>query len=135
MRPANRLFQIILLLRRGRVLTAQQLAEELGVCLRTVYRDIKTLILSGVPVEGEAGVGYSLRRDFYLPPLMLTDDELQALVLGAQMVQTSGDSELGRAAGQALNKIESALPNHIKVTFQATRDSILSSAAAAAAAA
>ena len=78
MRRADRLFQIIQLLRRRRVTTASRLAEELEVSLRTIYRDIKDLILSGVPIEGEAGVGYALPRGFDLPPLMFTDAELHS---------------------------------------------------------
>jgi predicted DNA-binding transcriptional regulator YafY len=122
MRSAERLFQIILLLRKGRVYTARYMAEELGVSLRTIYRDIKILILSGVPIEGEAGVGYSLRRDFYLPPLMLTSDEIQALALGASLVQKSGDTGQRRAADQALIKIELVLPDHLKAVLHENID-------------
>lgn len=117
MRPANRLFRIMLILGRGRVVTAQRMSEQLEVSLRTVYRDVRTLMESGVPVDGEAGVGYTLRRDFYLPPLMFTDTEVQALALGAQMVQSCGDSNMCKAAGQALDKIEVSLPAHLKAVL------------------
>ena len=87
MRRADRLFQLIQLLRRRNVATAAWLAEELEVSERTVYRDVRDLMLSGVPIEGEAGVGYILRRGFDLPPLMFTEPEIEAMVLGARVVR------------------------------------------------
>lgn len=105
MYKAERLFQLAVLLRRSRTITARELALELGVSERTIYRDIQSLILSGVPVEGEAGVGYILRRDFDLPPLMFTNEEVQALLLGARMVQAWGDPSLERAARGVLDKV------------------------------
>lgn len=102
---AERLFQLVVLLRRSRTVTASALAVELGVSERTIYRDIQSLILSGVPVEGEAGVGYILRRDFELPPLMFSNEEAQALLLGARMVQAWGDPALERAAHGVLDKV------------------------------
>lgn len=110
MRRADRLFQIIQILRHRRVTTAARLAERLQVSERTVYRDIRDLSLSGVPIEGEAGVGYRLGKDFELPPLMFTVDEIQALVLGARMVESWGDELLQRAACSVLEKVEAALP-------------------------
>lgn len=110
MRRADRLFQIVLLLRRRRLTTAAQIAERLEVSERTVYRDIRDLSLSGVPVLGEAGVGYRLGRDFDLPPMMFSVDEIQALVLGARMVESWGDEELRRAARDVLTKVEAVLP-------------------------
>ena len=101
MRPADRLFQIILLLRHGRIVTAAALAEALEVSERTIYRDIADLVKSGAPIDGEAGVGYRLRRGYQVPPLMFTGDELEALVVGAKLVQAWGDAALGRAAAQA----------------------------------
>ncbi|MEX0750756.1 MAG: HTH domain-containing protein, partial [Dehalococcoidia bacterium] len=92
MRRADRLFQIIQLLRRKRVLTAASLAGELEVSERTVYRDIRDLVSSGVPIEGEAGVGYMLRRGFDLPPLMFSEVEIEAMVLGARVVTSWGDA-------------------------------------------
>ena len=92
MRRADRLFQIIQILRRGaRPVTAGALAEELEVSTRTVYRDIADLMGQRAPIQGEAGVGYVLGRDFDMPPLMLTPDEIEAAVLGAQWVAERGD--------------------------------------------
>lgn len=105
MYKAERLFQLVVLLRRARTVTARELAVELGVSDRTIYRDIQSLILSGVPVEGEAGVGYILRRDFELPPLQFTGEEAQALLLGARMVQAWGDPALEQAARGVLDKV------------------------------
>ena len=109
MRRADRLFQIVQILRRRRLTTASHLAEQLGISERTVYRDVRDLIGSGVPVEGEAGVGYRL-RGFDLPPLMFTHEEVEALVLGARIVQSWTDPDLAGAAAEALGKIEAALP-------------------------
>jgi predicted DNA-binding transcriptional regulator YafY len=109
MRRADRLFQIVQILRRRRLTTARQLAETLEISERTVYRDIRDLIASGVPVEGEAGVGYRL-RGFELPPLMFLPEEVEALVLGARIVQSWTDPSLARAASEALAKIEAVLP-------------------------
>ena len=105
MYKAERLFQLAVLLRRSRTITARELARELGVSERTIYRDVQSLMLSGVPVEGEAGVGYILRRDFDLPPLKFTNEEAQALLLGARMVQAWGDPSLERAARGVLDKV------------------------------
>ncbi|AUX45531.1 DeoR family transcriptional regulator [Sorangium cellulosum] len=114
MRRADRLFQIVQQLRRRRVTTAARLAEELEVSERTIYRDIRDLIASGVPIEGEAGVGYALPRGFDLPPLMFQDDEIEALVLGARMVASWSDPSLVRAAERALARIEAALPERLR---------------------
>lgn len=110
MRRADRLFQIVQILQHRRLTTAALLAERLDVSERTVYRDIKDLAGSGVPVQGEAGVGYRLGKDFELPPLMFTRAEVQALVLGARMVESWADAELRGAAQSALQKVEAALP-------------------------
>jgi predicted DNA-binding transcriptional regulator YafY len=114
MRRADRLFKIVQFLRLGRMLTARQLADKLEVSQRTVYRDVRDLQLSGMPIEGEAGVGYTLRRDFDLPPLMFTRSELTALVLGARLVQAWGGAENVVAAGQALQRIEAVLPPDLR---------------------
>ena len=98
------------MLRRRRLTTAAQLAERLEVSERTVYRDIRDLSGSGVPILGEAGVGYRLGKDFDLPPLMFNGEEVQALVLGARMVESWGDSELRQAARSVLTKVEAVLP-------------------------
>jgi predicted DNA-binding transcriptional regulator YafY len=110
MRRADRLFQIVHLLRRDRATTAAQLATELEVSERTIYRDVQDLMASGVPIQGEAGVGYALPAHFDLPPLMFTAIELEALVLGARMVQGFADDELQRAARSALAKVENVAP-------------------------
>jgi predicted DNA-binding transcriptional regulator YafY len=114
MRRADRLFQIIQLLRgRGRARTAKWLAEQLEVSERTVYRDVRDLMVAGTPIEGEAGVGYRL-RNYDLPPLMFDVDEIEALVLGAHTVQAFGDEALARAAAAALSKIEAVLPERLR---------------------
>src|SRR6185369_4954970 len=120
MRPADRLFQIILLLRHGRVVTASQLASSLEVSERTIYRDIADLVKSGAPIDGEAGVGYRLRRGYQVPPLMFTGDELEALVVGAKLVQAWGDSALGKAAEQAMARIEAVLPRALEERVSAS---------------
>lgn len=114
MRRADRLFQIVQLLRGRRVVTAHELAQELEVSPRTIYRDVQDLLASGVPVEGEAGVGYTLPRQFDLPPLMFDEDEIEALVLGARMVEAWGDPQLARRARGLLSKVESVLPDRLK---------------------
>lgn len=118
MRRADRLFQIIQYLRSRRITTAQWLAERLEVSERTVYRDINDLMLSGVPVEGEAGVGYVLRKGFDLPPLMFTTEELTALTLGARIVKSWADPELVKAAEQVLSKVETVLPSELKTHLE-----------------
>ena len=121
MRRADRLFEIIQYLRTRRaVTTARRLADELEVSERTVYRDIQDLMASGVPIEGEAGVGYVLRRGFDLPPLMFTHDEIAALVAGARWVQSWTDPQLGRAAARALSKIEVVAPPALRARMPTT---------------
>jgi len=120
MRRADRLFQIVQLLRRRRLTTAKQLAEELEISERTVYRDVRDLITSGVPIEGEAGVGYRMGRDFELPPLMFNLDEVEALVLGMRMVQKWGDKDLGRSAKGVIKKLESVLPESERHKLEST---------------
>jgi len=114
MRRADRLFQIIQGLHHDRAVTARQLAEQLEVSDRTIYRDIQDLSLSGVPITGEAGLGYRLMKGFHLSPLMFNEEELAALLLGARMVQTWTDKGLARAAQQAMAKIEHVIPDHLK---------------------
>ena len=114
MRRADRLFQIVQNLHHERVITAHELAEELEVSERTIYRDIQDLSLSGVPITGEAGQGYRLLRGFHLPPLMFNEEELEALLLGARMVRAWTDKGLTRAAHSALQKIESVVPDKLK---------------------
>jgi predicted DNA-binding transcriptional regulator YafY len=110
MRRADRLFRIVQMLRSGRLKTARALGERLQVSERTIYRDVRDLQLAGQPIEGEAGVGYTLRREFDLPPLMFTPEELTALVLGARLVKAWGGAENVAAASSALARIEAVLP-------------------------
>ncbi len=110
MRRADRLFQIVQHLRGGRLVTARQLSEKLEVSERTIYRDIADLIGTGVPVEGEAGVGYLMRDGFDLPPLMFTRDEIVALVAGARLIRAWGGTSMAEAAEEALVKIGAVLP-------------------------
>ena len=115
MRRADRLFQIIQILRRAsRPLTAEAVAAELEVSKRTVYRDIADLMAQRTPIRGEAGVGYVLDRDFDMPPLMLTPDELEAAALGAQWVAGKGDAELALAARDLLAKIAAVTPQRLR---------------------
>ena len=111
MRRADRLFQIVQYLRGGRLTTAARLAETLEVSERTIYRDIADLQASGVPIDGEAGVGYVMRNGYDLPPLMFTRDEIVALVAGARLIRAWGGAAMARAAEEALVKIESVLPD------------------------
>ncbi|MFN3232375.1 MAG: helix-turn-helix transcriptional regulator [Alphaproteobacteria bacterium] len=110
MRRADRLFQIVQYLRGGRLVTAAALAERLEVSERTIYRDIADLQSAGVPIDGEAGVGYVMRDGFDLPPLMFSHDEIVALVAGARLIKAWGGAEMARAAEEALVKIEAVLP-------------------------
>lgn len=121
MRRADRLFQIIQFLRTRRVTTARWLAERLEVSERTIYRDIKDLMLSGVNIEGEAGIGYVVRRGFDLPPLMFSKEEISALTLGARIVESWADPALATAAQSALSKIETVLPDDLKDSPGKTR--------------
>ena len=117
MRRADRLFQVTVLLGRGRVLTGQQLAERLGISRRSVYRDIASLVAGGVPIEGEAGVGFRLRSGYQVPPLMFTPEELQALVFGARLVQSCADEGLHEAAEALLAKVNAVLPATLRPTL------------------
>lgn len=110
MRRADRLFQIVQILRGGRLTTAAGLAERLEVSERTIYRDIADLQASGVPVDGAAGVGYLMREGFDLPPLMFTGEEVAAVVAGARLVRAFGGAAMALAAEEALVKIEAVLP-------------------------
>lgn len=115
MRRADRLFQIIQIMRRARApITADSIAEELETSKRTVYRDIATLMGQRVPIRGEAGMGYVLDQGFDLPPLMLTPDEIEAAVLGAQFVMGRGDPALARAAEDLIAKIAVSVPERLR---------------------
>ncbi|MCC5811597.1 MAG: YafY family transcriptional regulator [Ectothiorhodospiraceae bacterium] len=121
MRRADRLFQIVQYLRSRRLTKAAWLAERLQVSVRTIYRDIQDLSLSGVPVEGEAGVGYILRQPMHLPPLMFDRSEIEALVVGARMVKSYADPELQRAADSVLAKVHGILPASLRSELNSNR--------------
>ncbi len=122
MRRADRLFQIVNVVRRRRTATtATHLAKRLGVSERTVYRDIRDLILAGTPIDGEAGVGYRIRPGYDLPPLMFDRDEIQALVIGARIVRQFGDPALARASDAILGKVAAILPKDLAPLLADTR--------------
>ncbi len=111
MRRSDRLFQIVNYLQGRRLaVTARQIADELDVCARTVYRDMRDLVLSGVPIRAEAGVGYMIDRNYHLPPLVFDVEEIETLVLGAAMVGSWSDDQMAATARRALDKIKTALP-------------------------
>jgi len=115
MRRADRLFRIVEFLKaRKQAVTGEVLADELEVSVRTIYRDIADLSGSGVPIIGEAGVGYLLDKHYVLRPLMFDVDELDALMLGVQMVESWGDKELVKSARKAIDKISTMLPDKLK---------------------
>ncbi|MEO1334931.1 MAG: YafY family protein [Myxococcota bacterium] len=114
MRRADRLFQLVQLLRTRRFVTAAKLAEEMEVSVRTVYRDVRDLISTGVPIEGEPGVGYRLAQGYELPPMTFTPEEIEALVLGARLVQALGDDDLAGPARAVLTKVEAVLPEPLR---------------------
>jgi len=115
MRKADRLFEIIQILRRSKKpVTADQMAAELETSKRSVYRDIAALLAQRVPIRGEAGIGYVLDRGLDMPPLMLTTDEIEAAVLGAQWVINRGDLQLAKAAADLLAKIEASVPDRLR---------------------
>ncbi|WP_338052064.1 helix-turn-helix transcriptional regulator [Roseicyclus persicicus] len=105
------MFELVQLFRGGRLWRGADLAERLGVSLRTLYRDIDRLVASGVPIEGERGVGYVLRVPVFLPPLTLTTAELEALHLGLALVARSGDATLAQAADGLRGKVDAVLPD------------------------
>ncbi|TMJ35911.1 MAG: YafY family transcriptional regulator [Alphaproteobacteria bacterium] len=115
MRRADRLLQVLQIMRRHRrPVTGETMAEELEVSLRTVYRDINSLVSQGVPIRGEAGIGYVLGAGFDMPPLMFTVDELEAVMLGLRWVTRRGDGQLSRAARDSVAKIGAVLPEGLR---------------------
>lgn len=115
MSRTERLFDLLQLLRRHRLpVSGAKLADALGVSLRTLYRDIATLQAQGAAIEGETGIGYVLRPGFMLPPLMFTEDEIEALVLGARWVAQRADTQLQHAAENVLAKIGAVLPEDLR---------------------
>ncbi|WP_259781152.1 helix-turn-helix transcriptional regulator [Aestuariispira ectoiniformans] len=115
MSRTQRLFDLLQILRRHRYpVSGATLASELGVSLRTLYRDIATLQQQGAEIEGEPGLGYVLRPGFMLPPLMLSEEEIEALTLGARWVARQGDRQLGAAADNLLAKVAAILPDDLR---------------------
>jgi predicted DNA-binding transcriptional regulator YafY len=115
MSRSARLLDLVQILRRHRQpVSGHALADELQISLRTLYRDINTLIGQGAPIEGEAGIGYVLKPGYLLPPLMFAEDEIEALVLGSRWVMRNGDGKLAAAATNALAKISAILPPHLQ---------------------
>jgi predicted DNA-binding transcriptional regulator YafY len=115
MRRADRLLRLIQILRRHRrPVTGDVMAHELEVSLRTIYRDIADLVTDGVPIRGEAGVGYVLGEGYDLPPMMFTTDELEAVMLGLRWVERRGDADLARAAQDTVAKIGAMIPERLR---------------------
>ncbi len=115
MSRTNRLLQVLQILRRHRrPVTGRAIAEELEISLRTLYRDMNSLMMSGVPISGEAGVGYVLGHGFDLPPMMFNEAELEAIMLGARMVENRGDRELAKAAQDVVAKVSAILPPSLR---------------------
>ncbi len=115
MNKAERLFHLTNVLRARRsAITAEQLADKFDVSVRTIYRDLQALELSGIPIDGEPGVGYLLRPGNTIPPLMFDSNELQALLLGIRMVRAFTDEGLAKGANRAEDKILAVLPEHLK---------------------
>lgn len=110
MRRADRLFEILQILRRKNVVRAADIAETLEVSRWTVYRDVRDLMANGVPIDGEAGAGYMLRPGFDLPPLMFDEREIAALLLGTRMVESWADPELAEAARNVIAKVRAVAP-------------------------
>ncbi|MBY5933219.1 YafY family transcriptional regulator [Tateyamaria omphalii] len=125
MRRGDRLFEIIEILRSARgPISADTIGQKLEVTKRTVYRDIAALMAQRVPIRGEAGIGYILEAGFHMPPLMLTADEIEAAILGAQWVQTRGEPELAGAAKNLIAKIEAVAPDSAQTAFVAPVTSV-----------
>lgn len=121
MSRAERLLELLQILRRyRRPVAGAHLADDLGISLRTLYRDIRSLQAQGAAIDGEAGLGYILRPGFMLPPLMFSEDEIEALVLGSRWVGERADPRLGGAARNALAKIAAVLPQDLRQTLDAT---------------
>lgn len=115
MNRTERLLNLLQILRGNRYhISGNYLAEQLNISIRTLYRDIAILKSQGARIEGEVGVGYILKPSFFLPPMMLTRDEVYALILGSQWVSQYGDASLSKASTNALSKILDVLPNNMR---------------------
>lgn len=122
MRRADRLFRLATLMqRRNGPITAKSISEELEVSVRTVYRDVADLVGSGVPIIGEAGIGYQMASGFSLPPLMLTNEEVEAAVFGLAVAEEWGDQDLKVAARSLRDKINASLPERLQNVLADTR--------------
>lgn len=119
MRRADRLIKITHFLRqKRRAVTAKQIAETFDICTRTVYRDIQCLMDSHVPIMGEAGVGYMIDKQYYLPPITFDADELEAIGLGISMVRQWTDNEFASKGESAFDKIQAVLPANLQGELQ-----------------
>jgi len=121
MRRADRLFEIVQILRRKKTTRAADLAARLEVSERTIYRDISDMVSRGVPIDGEAGVGYVLRPGFDLPPLMFNENEIEALLLGMRIVQSWADPELAAAADTVMDKVAAVSPEALRRQLELVR--------------
>jgi predicted DNA-binding transcriptional regulator YafY len=121
MRRADRLFDIVQRLRGGRLVTARKLAEQFEVSERTIYRDIADLMASGVPIDGEAGVGYLMRAGYDVPPLMFTKPEVEAIVIGLRLAAAVTGARIAAASAEAMIKVEAALPDDLKPLLRDTQ--------------
>jgi predicted DNA-binding transcriptional regulator YafY len=127
MRRTDRLFEIIQLFRNGKLWKADEIASRLSVSVRTVYRDVETLVLTGVPIEGERGVGYMLREPVFLPPLTLTTAEYEALQFGMELAARNVDSATERSIQSLIGKISAVLPKRLLSEHRASVFAVYSS--------
>lgn len=119
MSRSERLLALLQLLRtHRRPVSGTILAQQLGISIRTLYRDIASLQAQGADIEGEAGLGYILRPGFTLPPIMFNQEEIEALVLGARWVADRGDAELGTAARNVLAKVAAVMPDDSRIALE-----------------
>jgi predicted DNA-binding transcriptional regulator YafY len=118
---ADRLLRLVQVLRRHRQpVSARELADELEISIRSVYRDVQTLRAEGATIDGEPGLGYVLRPGFLLPPLMFTDEELEALLLGLRLTAEHADQALAHAAAEVVAKLRAVLPKDLRVLLDET---------------
>ena len=116
----TRLVEIVQYLRRHKLARASDLAETFGVTDRTIYRDIRGLIASGVPIEGKAGVSYVMRSGYELPELVFSEAEIEALVLGARIIGSRVGQELAAAAAKVVSKVEAVTPERLRNYMEIT---------------